>query len=109
MPYTDAEKRKQYAGEYYKDNRGRCLARVKACRDRLREEIFERYGRECLRCGFNADPNALQIDHIVGGGRKERKSLGPYPLSLRVRDAVNSGLYQILCANCNVIKRVEER
>lgn len=60
------------------------------------------------------DPRALVIDHIRGGGEKERrKGYGAgnafYVRVLRHLEALPSGTksdqYQLLCANHNMIKR----
>lgn len=62
-------------------------------------------GNKCTMCGFN-DPRALQIDHINGGGHKERREIkGTY--SYHVIESVlnKENKYQLLCANCNWIKR----
>ena len=55
-------------------------------------------GGVCKKCGFS-DVRALQIDHINGGGVKELKKV--------IRSVLNKeNKYQLLCANCNWIKRV---
>jgi len=76
-----------------------------ACR--LRTAVFDILGARCSKCGFS-DIRALQIDHINGGGSKQRKVNGGryiYSLVLRnIEEGKND--YQILCANCNWIKRV---
>ncbi len=63
----------------------------------------------CVRCGFT-DIRALQIDHINGGGVQELKVVSStdrvYRAILKNPDKTK---YQILCANCNWIKRVENR
>lgn len=62
-------------------------------------------GGKCTKCEFD-DIRALQIDHINGDGYKERT----------VRKSINRNIslglidlsrYQLLCANCNWIKRLE--
>lgn len=71
---------------------------------KIRLSLFEYLGSPvCKRCGFS-DVRALQIDHINGGGNKERKSKTSYLPKLIKENPSN---YQILCANCNWIKRVE--
>jgi hypothetical protein len=74
---------------------------------RLRAEVLEKLGGTCVRCGFS-DPRALQVDHIHGGGGVERRILGNGALLRKVL-ADTKGLYQLLCANCNSIKRYEEK
>lgn len=74
---------------------------------KLRKQIMERLGTSCAKCGFD-DIRALQIDHINGGGKREILSFNGntrnYYKSLVKKDLSD---YQILCANCNWIKRYE--
>lgn len=51
-----------------------------------------------------SDKRCLQIDHVFGGGVQERKKLGSKARYLKVLND-QSGVYQLLCANCNWIKR----
>lgn len=74
---------------------------------RTRLSIFDILGKKCVRCGFE-DMRALQIDHVNGGGaREQRKYKGAYIYHLRKDVRVNPSSYQILCANCNWIKKSE--
>jgi hypothetical protein len=65
---------------------------------------------KCKRCGFT-DIRALQIDHINGGGNKDVKkydNLYKYYKWLNSLSSIElKKEYQILCANCNWIKRWE--
>lgn len=82
---------------------------VKKSNRLLRSQVLRIMGGKCMRCGFN-DPRALQVDHIVGGGTQERltKYAGQHLRILRqIRDYGPNG-YQLLCANCNWIKRAED-
>lgn len=68
----------------------------------LRDEVLGLFKNKCNDCG-ETDKIVLQVDHINGGGTKERKtinSLHRYRLVLK-----NPDKYQILCANCNVRKK----
>ena len=79
---------------------------------RLRERVFDELGRECVRCGFG-DVRTLQIDHVNNDGadhrRKHKAGSGQYMADILRSVKANEGKYQILCANCNVIKVAEER
>jgi len=75
---------------------------------RLKMRIFEKLGNKCVRCGFS-DSRALQIDHIYGGGVKEIKTLNNRQKFLKKVLMDKKGKYQILCANCNAIKKVENK
>lgn len=65
-------------------------------------------GDKCRTCSFS-DHRALQVDHIDGNGnvrRKENPSLNGVAF---YNDVIlrTSSMYQLLCANCNWIKRHE--
>lgn len=95
-------KNRERIAEYQRDwtNRNRVTWRA---------NLFFEFG-PCQHCGFN-DPRALQIDHVEGGGNKERRNLwsrlNTHQQYLAVRERFIRGELQILCANCNWIKRNE--
>lgn len=73
----------------------------------MKQKIYDLLGGAvCKRCGFD-DKRALQIDHINGGGKQERKKIHNLFTFYRHILKVNGKGYQILCANCNWIKRHE--
>lgn len=74
--------------------------------NRLVNAVYALLGNECKRCGFS-DRRALQIDHISGGGNKARKKYGVIGELKRILECGGED-YQILCANCNWIKRFTE-
>jgi hypothetical protein len=80
----------------------------------VRREILDLLGgQKCVHCGYDQDWRALQIDHIHGGGKKDSRTAGGTTnlwafrrwLQDNVEDAKH--VYQVLCANCNWIKRFE--
>jgi hypothetical protein len=72
-----------------------------------RTNLIERLGGCCTRCGFS-DERALQIDHINGGGCIELSNgLNHSTAEYYNKVIENPDLYQLLCANCNWIKRFE--
>lgn len=74
----------------------------------IRNEIIQLFGGKCNLCGFT-DIRALQIDHINGTGVKHRNSIGSrYQKMILIEIKNGSNKYQLLCANCNWIKRTEE-
>jgi hypothetical protein len=74
---------------------------------RKRLDAIATLGGKCARCGFN-DWRALQFDHVKGGGAADRRNVGNKPMQVIKDVLANSGKYQILCANCNWIKRYEQ-
>jgi hypothetical protein len=76
----------------------------------LLEQIHQKYGPRCNVCGYDQDVRALQIDHVQGGGSAEIRHGHGAGIAYYLRvlhDA--TGPYQLLCANCNKIKRHENR
>jgi hypothetical protein len=73
----------------------------------LRASVVAALGGVCKHCGFN-DDSVLQIDHVNGNGRKDRARFANREQFLKAVLADPSG-YQLLCANCNWIKRVDGR
>jgi len=82
----------------------------KELRIRYRAALFEILGGvKCVKCGFG-DSRALHFDHIYGGGRKQVKdsksNMRMYLYYIKNPEIAIKTL-QILCANCNWIKRIE--
>lgn len=87
-------------------------------RYRIRREVLELIGNgRCAKCGFE-DWRALHLDHINGGGNRDRVRGLPMAVGLglwKFRALILSDLavarakYQVLCANCNWIKRHEAK
>lgn len=76
-------------------------------RVRNRLEVLNALGGKCIRCGID-DWRVLQIDHINGGGNKERKQVTS--IDRYYKDMLlTPEKYQVLCANCHQIKRYEEK
>lgn len=108
MPYKFKEDNAKRTRRYSKNNRKKCNDILKKYKRKLRRKIIKGYGGKCVKCGFD-DERALQIDHVYGGGTKERKSLSNYQILLRIQKENFPSRYQILCANCNCIKRFENK
>ncbi|HEX9504140.1 MAG TPA: hypothetical protein VF974_07565 [Patescibacteria group bacterium] len=76
---------------------------------RIRNELYILLGDKCCKCGFK-DRRAFQIDHVNGGGnsRKIRNRTGQGKIRHMLEHVRNGSKdYQLLCANCNVIKKWE--
>ena len=59
----------------------------------------------CRSCGYDADVRALQIDHVRSNGAHERRIRSQRSIHRRVLTYPED--YQLLCANCNWIKRFD--
>jgi len=98
--------RKEWGKRWLKQNPKANTSIVRNYRAAMRQKVLKALGGKCKRCGFD-DWRALQIDHVKGGGYKERKEMGHSggPRYYLYVMADKTGRYQILCANCNWIKR----
>lgn len=78
----------------------------RACKQKNRTELLEIFGSVCERCGFD-DPRALQVDHINGKGKEDRKTSSTRGRKFINKVLANRDEYQLLCANCHCIKTIE--
>lgn len=114
-----SEKRKQqmriYTHNHMTTPEGR--KQMREYRDRIRLEIIRLLGGKCsnpncLIPNGCSDIRCLQIDHVNGGGRKELEKFNSRVLYYKfVLEQIKSGSkdYQLLCANCNWIKKYENK
>ncbi len=77
---------------------------------KLKLKALEKLGNKCCnpKCavpGGMTDWRSLQIDHINGGGTKESREIGNKAIYRKIVNGAQG--YQLLCANCNWIKRFE--
>lgn len=86
--------------------RSRELSRTQRGLRILRDKLIKFMGGQCGCCGAN-DPRVLELDHIAGGGTKERRTLHHTSLWRKILKTQNRHDTQLLCANCNRIKRYE--
>ena len=102
--------------EFFYGTNGRLNGRCKTC---VKAQIYEYYkslrpkalevlGGKCAMCGFS-DTRALQIDHINNDGYIERGGGHEKDDAKIFRKIIRGDVdnYQILCANCNMIKASE--
>ncbi|MDV3277788.1 MAG: hypothetical protein LYZ69_04890 [Nitrososphaerales archaeon] len=105
----------EYFHNYYLKNKERFRERNKTSHAefyaQLRSEVLSHYshGMRCQRCGFG-DERALSIDHIKGDAkhRQNPKNSG-YALYQMLRKKGFPDGFQVLCANCQAIKRRENQ
>jgi len=100
---------------YYQKNREQILRDLQRLashlkwRQKLKRETLTHYGNgklACVRCD-NTDMRVLTLDHINGGGCKDRKSKPDFYSRLR-KQGYPEG-YQTLCMNCQFIKKFENK
>lgn len=105
--------KRDYAREYRRKNKN--ITNQKSREYRARTRLILLYfvggkkGLKCKQCNFR-DFRALQIDHVFGGGSKEINSKSKLKDNVKYLEHIkkNPSLYQLLCANCNWIKKHDQ-
>ena len=108
-------KHKQQKAEYNLKNREKRKTWVNKHNFDLHLKILEKLGNKCSNPydidhgDFLDDKRCLQIDHIHGNGLEKKKGISThyYLHLLGLSEDELKTDYQLLCANCNWIKRVE--
>jgi hypothetical protein len=103
----DSAYMREYHKTYYPKNRVRMCERQRKIRASRLRFVVNFFGGKCIHCGFS-DIRALQMDHTHGRNGEERLGnidsryffVKTFPNEARAK-------YQLLCANCNFIKRVK--
>jgi hypothetical protein len=93
--------------EAYAKNPQKFIAYRKASVQKYRSAVLTLLGDKCCQCSFDKFP-ALQIDHVQGGGKEQFRKLGnteKYYKHIIQQLTLGSKEYQLLCANCNQLKR----
>lgn len=73
-------------------------------RNSIKEKIFDHYGWKCACCGETIK-EFLTIDHVNGGGSKQKKILGSnHQVWLWIIKNDFPDNFQTLCMNCNFAK-----
>ncbi len=102
---------REYNRRYYApgtSNRENRRIRDRERKGQHRESILDLYGRMCVKCGYSQDTKALQLDHINSNPRKTHRYArsGDNLYVLVLNGKLSKELFQLLCANCNTIKRI---
>lgn len=121
MPLKDKEARNTYNRKWKAEHPEKRYAKThpmesrmyqrkwqKESRERIKLETLHLLGNKCVKCGF-LDIRALEIDHINGDGYIERRGCSSWKRYHVILQNIknNSKNYQLLCANCNRIKKEE--
>jgi len=123
MPFKNAEQRRAYRRQWYRDHREKELTydrkfrklhpdRLKIYGLRLKKEVLAHYSGTlepiCVRCGFT-DIRALSLDHVDGHAKNDyikRGRVGVGFYAILKKENYPAG-YQTLCMNCQWLKRSE--
>ena len=115
---NNSQKYKEQNHQWFLANKTKLREYNRGLRVSLKKRIIDFYGGKCMNHMENygtecVDPRVLQIDHVDrtnGSGRKQLGKINSYGLyRLIVFGKENPKKYQLLCANCNWIKRYENK
>ena len=107
--YHKSEARKLAQKRYRAKHREKVRAYDNKVYQKYRTKVLVLLGGKCKKCGFK-NSRALQVDHVNGGGVREAKiihSSRRYVKAIMESIEKKENKYQLLCANCNWIKRYE--
>lgn len=92
---------------YYRHKKSYAYAHSQKDKE-IRERLVRELGGKCIRCGYDKDIRALVLDHRDGDGKEDRKRLRSKIQRYYIEhlDEAKERL-QVLCANCNLIKSIE--
>ena len=100
-----------YSVKYRKENRIRLSEYRKQLDRNVKIEVLTHYSNSdlpiCGRCGIK-DVDVLCIDHINGGGNKQNPVVRSHLYRWLRNNSYPKG-FQVLCANCNLKKRILEK
>lgn len=94
--------------QYYHENRVELSAKAVERGRRLKVEVINAYGGRCRKCGFK-DIRALCIDHVNAGGKRDKYYGRGRAMYWFLKRSKYPPGYQVLCANCNLIKAFENK
>lgn len=97
MPYKNREKQLEAQ-----------RANAKKRRIAVRNAVIELLGGKCNRCSI-IDARVLQIDHVKAIHREKSGKESGHKVALKILNGIiKLSEVQLLCANCHVIKTLEE-
>lgn len=100
------EKRNRQTAEWKATHREQERLRSAERYSQSRIAVLDAYGAKCACCS-NTFTSHLTVDHVNGGGRKDRaQSGGNRNIYMRIRREGFPSDYQVLCFNCNHAKHV---
>ena len=116
MPFKDKEQNRTYQRDWQRKHRIQHATYQREYVRRIRQKVLDLLGGKCVYCGCDVF-EALEINHINGGGRKSRK-LGNRYFSKSWHLAILKGTLkrddlELTCRVCNArhyltdIKKVE--
>lgn len=106
---------KEYREKHYEERVTKARKYDRQANKDLKIDTLKAYGGvRCAVCGYDKDYRALDIDHIYGGGNKDRAKTGinggiKFYSILRKGGFPDKDKYRVLCRNCNWLEYLNKR
>lgn len=99
---SNPSKMREYHQRYYKGHQDRAREHMREYRKVVRLEVLSHYSRGIPKCACCGEEilEFLCIDHINGGGDRQRKKTGVNIYAWLRKSGFPPG-YRVLCHNCN--------
>lgn len=98
--------KRERVSKWKKDNSSKSAASAQRSKQKIKDLVFEHYGKKCSCCGFD-DMRALSIDHTNQDGAEHRKNVLKSTSSDKLyRWLVANDFpkeFRTLCYNCQII------
>lgn len=99
MPYKDKNKNRLYQKDWARRNR----ESQKKYIHKIKLEAIKKLGGKCVYCGYD-NIDALEMNHINGGGAKEQRKRGSYTKSLYLDIVAGRRTdIELTCRVCNAV------
>lgn len=100
--YSGKYSSKEYQKNFYERNKDSILARNRKKWEEDRIKCLVRYSGDCPLCACCGEDKYefLALDHINGGGNKQRKNIGGNLVRWIIKNNYPTG-FRVLCHNCN--------
>lgn len=108
MPFAKEfynEKMNAYMKQGRQDDPEKYRERERRYLQRLKQEAFTKLGNKCSNCKCDVI-EILEVNHINGGGRKDRQKCGQKGLYRKIIKGSNE--YNLLCRVCNSLHYVAD-
>lgn len=92
------------SNSYCSEHRDRSRVCNRERLQKIKREVLEHYGHSRCACCGESRLEFLSIDHIHGGGRRHRESLGIGNMCAWLKKQHFPEGFQVLCMNCNFAK-----
>jgi len=109
MPYKNENKQREYQRNWIKKKRE--VTSQTIYWRKIRQQVIQKLGGKCAKCGCD-NYDALEINHLNGGGRKEAKKISNKAFYLAIlngtRQTDDLDIRCKVCNNVHYLKKIKK-